>query len=279
MPKPFKTTVTVEGNQHEVEVTPPNGYYDQEEVAESFVPKDSVESTIRQRVERAKRDARSSLLDDEDFVQEVASKHGLQKSDGEPPDLDERLKAARQEWERQNLKPLEQRLEEKEKRERDLLRSKLQSDILAAASGKVEDPLLKSGPGGTPRIVGLLGGDFAWDPDHGHFAVVEGFDDEGNPRFKYSGNPKESGSPHMSVQEFVDQWVEDKENAHFVKRTRQSGPNLGEPGGGTGKNVVLTPEQASDHTTYAKAQEQAEKQGGHVVVQGEAPLVAGQPSE
>jgi len=280
MPKPFKTTVTVEGESHEVEVTPPNGYYDQEEVAESFVPKDSVESTIRQRVERAKRDARSSLLDDEDFVQEVASKHGLQESDGDPPDLDERINAAQKEWERQNLKPIQEENEALKGKHRTLLKSKLVSDILSAASELgVKKSLLKTGPDETPAVVNMLSGYFAYDPEHGHFAVVEGQDEEGSPKFRYSGSPKDTGSPHMGVREFLKQWAEDKVNADFVESTRQSGPNLGEPGGGSGKNVVLTPEQASDHTVYAKAQEQAEKQGGHVVVEGGAPLATGQPSE
>jgi len=267
MPKPFKHTVKIGDQQHEIDVTPPEGYFDSDEVTAQFVPRESVETTVRQRVERAKRDARTAFLDDEEFVQEIAGKHGLQKAGAAPPNLDERLKSARQEWERTALKPLQGEAESLKKSNQRLLRSVMVSDVLTSANEfGVKKSLLKAGPDKTPPIVNMLGGYFDWDPEHGHYAAVQGREEDGTPKFRYSGKPDETGSPHMGVREFLKQWAEDKGNADFLEPTRQIGAQLNEPGGGSGKDIVLTPEQASDHGTYSKAQEQAAKQGGYVVV-------------
>lgn len=238
MPKPFKTTVEVNEEQLEVEVTPPSGYYDQEEVAEQFVPKSSVDSMVHAKARKASAQEREKLLDDEDFVQEVAAKHGLQKAGEAPPDLDERLKAAQKEWERQHLKewerqyltPLQTENEGLKKENQNLLSNKLTSDLLSAAAGKVKQTLLKAESGRIAAIVNLLGGFFAWDSEHGHYAIVDGRDEDGIPRFRFSGNPAETGSPHMGVDEFVEQWVKDPDNAVFTEDVRQPGAKLAEPG-------------------------------------------------
>jgi len=239
MPKPFKTTVEINGESHEVEVTPPEGYFDQEEVNTQFVPRSSVESTVQTRVDRAKRDTRTALLDDEDFVQEVSAKHGLQKAGEDPPGMEERLKAAQKEWERQHLTPLKTENEELKKGHSKLLQSKLSSDLLSAAAGKVQKGLMKAEAGKTPAIVSMLSPSFAWDDEHGHYAVIDGHDEEGNPKFRYSGSPNETGSPHMGVDEFMAQWVKDPDNAPFIETTRQPGSGIEEPGSGPGGEKTI----------------------------------------
>jgi len=236
MPKPFKTTVEVKGEKHEVEVTPPEGYLDSEELTAGYVPKENVDSVVSARVRKEVADkvsrARTDFLGDDDFVQEVAKRHGLQKP-GQEPKLDEQIKSAQERWEREHLEPLRKQTEELTSANKRLLKSKLVSEVLGAIGGKVEDALLEQNASGVPRVMGLVEGDFAWDQEHGRFAVVRRRNDDGTVEFEQTGKRvSETGSPYMGVQEYLEtKFLSDKRFAPFLKSTRQKGAGVGEPGG------------------------------------------------
>ncbi len=175
--------------------------------------------------------------------------------------IQEAVTRKRTEWERSELDPIKTKNTELENEAGDLLQEKLYSQIIAAAAAAgVEKSLLKPLTKNTlPPIVSMLKDVFAFDTDTKQFLVESDAGD--GPAF--SDRPT-ADHPFKDVEEYVDQWAANKDNAKFIEVTAQRGPNLqgtvggGRPGGGP---VHLTKAQSRDARAVAAATAEAAKRG------------------
>jgi hypothetical protein len=106
----------------------------------------------------------------------------------------------------------------------------------------VRRALLTSPDASVPApLVAMTSGYFARSETTDQWAVRRG------DGFAYSARPTER-APYEGVGEFMDTWAALEGNKEFLNDERQSGPDLQVAG-----VVTLTPEQASDATTYNEA--------------------------
>lgn len=167
--------------------------------------------------------------------------------------LAERLKQEQAGWEERVLKPkvteLTTSLEEYKAQNGKLVTRGMQKEIVAAAAAAgVKAALLKApNSQAVAPIVALTGDRYAYDPKTDNYYVKDG---EG---FKFSST---GAAPYMTIQEDLEAWAANKDNAEFIVTGRQNGPGLaagGKGGQASDGNVYLTPEQYSDPREYEKA--------------------------
>ena len=267
-------TIKVMFDGKEVEVDAPEGWMSAEDIAGSFMKKDTFEKEMERRIASAKKGlvSQTDLLSNEDFLTEILKAQGKElfdpakakgKKGADDEAIAQRLTDALAEWRKKELEPMAGERDKAIGRIGSLQTRILRGQIIeAAVKAGVKGSFLKAPqPGADPPIVAMLGSIFRHDGDHDDFFVAKGEND-----FEFSAKPDE-GTPYKGVGEFVTDWASQKENLDFIDASLQSGPGLGQPGPGrvSGKDVHLTQEQASDHQTYTKATEQASKQGGRVV--------------
>lgn len=137
--------------------------------------------------------------------------------------IQEAVAKKRTEWERAELDPIKTKNTALEEEGANLLQQKLHSQIIAAAAAAgVEKSMLKPLTKNTlPPIVSMLQDVFAFDTDTKQFLVLA--DDGEGPAF--SDRPT-ADHPFKDVEEYVDQWSANKDNAKFIEVTAQRGPNL-----------------------------------------------------
>lgn len=235
-------------------VTLPDGYVSPQELKASYVSKDNVTSTIQKRVDRAKRDARTALAEDDEFVREIMQKHGVPMSeDGtvDIPDgavsgqeLQERIRGqvelARQGWVKKDLDPL---VKERDALSQGItsLRQKIMfSEIVEAArQAGVKDEMFRTLPGAplssAPVIQQTLH-NFGFDPETNTVALRNGQDYE----FSTEKNPER---PYAGPREFFDRLRENPDIASFwfnQKEARSTSLGNTDASGGGRK---LTPEE------------------------------------
>ncbi len=231
MPKPFKHSFEHDGETIEIDVTPPEGYLDTEEISERYVPKENINSMVNADVRRKAKEDREKLLngEDEELVEQFRQRHGFVKPGEDPPDLDKRLKSAKEEWDRTELNPKNEQIQVLTEQNGRLLDSKLDGELVGSAAGmNVKKTFLQQGPGGSPpAFVNMMRPYFAYCPEHGYFAVIDGRDEENRPRFRVSGKT-EQGRPYMGVAEYIEGWSKDKTNVEYIGQGRQIGPKLGD---------------------------------------------------
>jgi len=223
----MKIKTNINGQPTEIEVA------DEEIVAAGFQPTANFEKELgRRAISIAKKqglmtadELKAQLLDDETFVQSVLDSKGIkpgQQDAGETATaIQDAVKRNRQEWESRELAPTRAKLEEFETREQSLLVKDLHRQIIqAAAQLGIKKALLKSPTrGSAPPIVSMLETAFGFDTDTGEFYVLDG---EG---FAFSDKPSKD-NPYKTVEEFVEQWTQDKENSEFLDVQSQGGPRL-----------------------------------------------------
>lgn len=227
----MKTTVPVNGTPTEIEIP------DEQITAAGFQPTANFEKELSRRAlsiaQKQGFRRPEDLLEDETFVQQVLDKKGIKPgaTSADPADtavaIQEALKKNRGEWENRELNPLRQKNEEYETREQQLLVKDLHRQIIqAAATMGVKKALLKSASrNAVPPIVSMTETSFGFDTDTGEFYVLDG---EG---FAFSDKPSKD-RPYKDVEEFIEQWASNKENAEFVETTAQRGPGFQGAGGG-----------------------------------------------
>lgn len=171
------------------------------------------------------------LLKDPEFVKQVLEATGAKIPDANATDAEGKAVQAALDRQRQDIlnrevNPLLEKQKVAEAENEKLLERDLQRQIImsAAATGVVKKGLLKpTTAGGEPPIVAMLSGVFGYDTDTKEFYVLEG---EG---FAFSQN---GATQYMTVQEYVDRWIADKDHADFIDSAGQRGPGLQIPSGG-----------------------------------------------
>ncbi len=282
MPKKLK----VQHNGAEIEIDLPEGTLSADEVSESYMRKTVFQTELDRRLAKlsegmAKRD---DLLVDEEFLQTMLEKQGKELFDPEKAkkgkqqtgeSMAAELARAEQEWTKKNLEPAQLKATKAESLVGSLRQKILHGMILQAGidGGVKKIFLTPPDSNGIPPLVSFVENMFAFDPTLDEF-FVRG-DEEGS--FAFSSKPDE-GHPYKNVAEFMGGWLGKKENLDFLDKEKQKGPGLQSVVGElSGKDVVLTQAQASDHATYKQAQETASKQGGRVITQAPMNHLGGYP--
>lgn len=201
-------------------------------------------------------------------VKELAERKGVKlpaelPSAGETAtQIQEAVTKKRAEWEQRELAPLNKRVEELSAAEEDLLQKQLHSAIItAAAQAGIDKTLLKPlTKSSLPPIVSMLESSFAYDTETKQFYVLSD-DGEG---FAFSDHPTQD-HPLKDVEEFIEQWVANKENQKFVEPQSQRGPGLqgtlSGARGGPGAPVHISKEDSRNLRKLEAAKAEAKKRG------------------
>lgn len=255
--------IKVQHNGQELEVEKPQGIFTAEEVGASYVPRaahNDQMARMRKELDGFKgRRTEEELLGDEEFRGRAIESWGIKTTS--PKEVQDRIKAAREEVVTREVTPLKQQIEKLGATVGKLRQSDLITQILqAATAARISDDLLKPATkGGIPIIVSMLRDAYMYSEEHdGWFARGS----NGQPAFSQLGD---ANVPYQSVQEHLAGWA-GGEGKGFVKSEKQSGAGAGDTppgqrGGISGGVMKITAEQARDPVVYRQLRAQAEKEG------------------
>lgn len=215
--------VTIDGKQHEITkdqlslddgyalITPdsvPDGYYKQE----------AMESKIKERLSKAKENAKSELLEDPQFNKQVLSKYNVQlDSDGKPvglkPTVD--VEEVKRNVAESIKSEYEEKLQAKEQKINQFINKGLNSAIVEGASrigidGKYLEPLVE---GGSPYLVKEMADNFIYSDEVGDYVLKD-----------KDGTPKIEGDGYLTVDKYFEKNTE--KFKPMLKDNRQRGSNF-----------------------------------------------------
>lgn len=248
-------TVVIEGKEHTVEtsaITLQDGhkildtseYLARSAVEEHYVPKASVESTIKDRFKGwVKKD---EAWNDDFIVSKVLEKHGKEKVD---------LESVKKSWAEEELAPVSKRAESLESR----ARAALINDA-ARAAGVAEQHTKPIKPGAPSYMEVVYGSSFKYDSDLGDFVAVTR---DGQPLGAL--NPTHDRQ-FMSAEEFFSREVKSDGMKPFLAPPPKNdkGPKIGDAdpnatSGSTKSFSEKTPEQR--RAEYVKRYQEKHKEG------------------
>lgn len=264
-----KYKINIDGVEREVEIDLGDDVLTRQQVEEQYTLKTGFEAALADRIKTALPNAikeRGLVALDElpknaDLKKKVFELLGI-APDGtstlNPQQVEEIRKAIRE----SEVGPARTEAEAARKQLSAVLDRVLEEEILRDAGElNVKKPLrTKSGNMEAP-IVAMLKGLFRWHPDHNRHFVAKG-----DKEFEFSRDPEKSGAPFRAAREYLELMLGKPEYKDFVEIPKDRGPDLGTPGGEGGKDVYLTPEQASDHQQYMAADKTATQRGGTVQI-------------
>ena len=268
--------IEVQHGEETIQVPLPEGILRATDVATDYMPKSTFASELGRRALSIAKDKGylkpEDMLSNEEHVAAIMEQHGLVKKtvDGDPakptPPTPEMLADLQTSWRTKELVPVQEALQLGENRVTKLLGRMRASDIVAAAaaSGVKERFLKPAAVGQDAPIVSMLGSIFRFDEEHGEYFVAKDAE-----HFEITSDTK-AAFPYKTITEFITGWAGQPENKDFVDVAAQSGAGLNDiPGSkSSGKDIVITREAAANFQEYQKAQVEAEKRGGSVIVEG-----------
>ena len=226
----LRTTVSVAGESHEVEVALPDGYLTPDEVREHYMPRDNFQSELSRRL-RGKANP-DELLNDEAFIDRVLETHEdrlrealkIENNGGPTP---EQLDRVREQLRREELAPLEERLESLQGSNESLRSRILHGEVLEASRdvGVVDDLL--------PLVEDHYGKRVKWDDDWKQYFVV---DKDGE--FELTSRPERGKAPYKTVREDLEERRKSGNYPSWFKAKQRSGSGFDRAGGG-GVNLDL----------------------------------------
>lgn len=226
------TTVEVDGEEREV-----SAEFDPSE--HGLVDQDYMESEVQRRINSATDGLvePDELLEDPDFARRVARRHGDALSEviggsgtngGDPEDegsaySEEQIEQLRQEWEDEELRPRENRIEELESTTEQLRREKLSREVYQAANRF----------GAKEQLVELIEshyrGRVEWSDEHNDWFVVS---EDGEP---IPSNSDSHDLPYRTVQEDLEKKYRSGDyHGQWFDENARPGIDIENPGGGGG---------------------------------------------
>lgn len=234
-----KTKVAIDGTEREIEVDLPDDQY---------LTMESHKARLMTEVKRRLSRHAAELSNDEEFVAGILRAKGVDPKNpkggggkGGEPDA-ETIERLQGEWRKRELDPMKQQLEQAttalNRTRHAQLVSELESALLAG------DGAQRVTKGVARKLAELEAsrGAFAYDEEHGYWAVKEG------DGFAYASSVTKE-RPYKGAADFAADFVKNKDNAPFVERASQQGPGMqagGNGGGGNPGNVRSRADFRSD---------------------------------
>lgn len=174
--------VTIDGKEHEVALDAVT--FSDTEVPEGFISQTQHEATIKSRVARAERAARTKLTTDDEFVREILESKGIElRDDGSVKGSLKDIRQLEEQWKAKHAGPLQTQLEAATKTIGELRQSQLHADILRHADGVR--------PGLKDAFVREVAVRLSLDDESGKWGV------KGDDAFKYTTDGKLMGAEHV----------------------------------------------------------------------------------
>lgn len=217
-----------------------------------------LEELIEDRLKRERRrleaeissDVERRLLSDDEFRQTALKQWEVLPDQKEAARLDDqKVKELHQAWEQDHLKPLKDRAAELEAEVSRSREDGLESALLSAGSSRLQKAVTKrvGGEDGRTPLFQMLRPNFVYDNEAKAWRV-RGKDGD------YAPSPT-GEKLYMTVDEFLDRWARDPDNAAFVRDTTQGGSGYEGPGNKGGKRQYTRSEYTrlvNDEEYYAK---------------------------
>ncbi len=218
---------------------------------DGYVKQEVMDSTIADRVTKAKNNALKDAHQNEGVRNQVLSQLGIDLDDDGKPKLpkggDVDLDKEREKWENQFLNPLKQEKEKLENTLGSVTSSVTKQALLGAFAGKAEDVYL-DGEYGDPYVVAVLGNQFKYNSELNKVLQV---DSEGNFE-RHPNGSKSNGHGFIEPKDFIELNAESQLMKKILKDNSQGGSGL-TPGGGGDKNTLtrkqvdaLSPAEAAE---------------------------------
>lgn len=219
-------TVTIEGKEHTVDVSSiklPDGhkiltddalrtsFVERETVDKDYVLKDTVETTIQDRLKRVKKESVTEAAQNPEVVSAVLAAH---------KGKDFNIEETRKQWEEEKLAPALKQLESMERR------VKGAAINAAAKAANARDEFIAQVPGKKGSYMEIAYGDqFEYDPDLDDVVVVR----DGNRLGAL--DPEKSGRRFMNAEDFFTREAKTDAFKPFLKppETSTTGTRYGQP--------------------------------------------------
>lgn len=202
------------------------------DIPSGFVKQEVMDSTVADRVSKAKRNALKEAHKDESVRNQVLSEIGVElDEDGKPKGLDSKeidLDREREKWEKQNLNPVLQENEELKKEN-----SQYQSGLVSEALLSVFAPKMKEGYNNKMFIKNTFAPQFKYSKEHGRVLQV---DSEGNFELHPNGK-KANGHGYIEPDDFIQINAKSEPLKYALKDDTQGGSDFKTPGSG-GDNTI-----------------------------------------
>ena len=235
----FKVTLA-DGNVAEVDATSieaPENYIiaDSTNGIDGFVRQEVMDTTIADRVNKAKQNALKDAFKQEMVRNQVLSEYGIELGeDGKPKGLKDAefdLDKERSKWEKTVLTPLQEQLDTTQSTLGNITGSLAKQSIMSAFAGKAKEEYLDSELG-DPYVVAVLGTKFKYNKDVNK--VIQ-YDEQGNPEMHPNGK-KSNGHGYIEPSDFIEINRDSALLKRIIKDDTQGGSGV-KPGSGGDKNT------------------------------------------
>ncbi len=259
-----KFKVTVGDQVHEVDsssIEAPENFViaDTSKGIDGFVRQEVMDSTIADRVSKAKTNALKDAHKDESIRNQVFSEFGIELGEDGKPKLpkggDVDLDKERSKWEKQFLDPLKTEKEQLANTLGNVTSNVTRQALVGAFAGKAQDVYLDD-EHGDPYVVAVFGKQFKYNPEHN--AVLQ-VDKEGNFE-RHPNGSKSNGHGFIEPKDFIELNAKSSLMKKILKDNTQGGSGLS-AGGGSGNTIQISQADAKDVQKYKAAQERASKEG------------------
>lgn len=235
-------------------ITLPDGFQllGENDIPDGFVKQEVMDSTIADRVKKAKTNALQEAHANESVRNQVLSEYGVELDEnGKPKGLDSKgidLEKEREKWEKQNLVPIKTELEEAKGKLTNLQSTTIKQSLRSAFAGKAKDEYLDADIG-DPYVEQVFGSKFKYNPEVGKVLQV---DSEGN--FEMHPNGKTAnGHGYIEPDDFIQINADSKLMKRILKDDTQSGSGFQKGGGGGDGKVTRKQFDQMDPQAQSKA--------------------------
>lgn len=244
----IQTEVEVEGQAHEIELdTEDLGVIPEDEVRDSYVPREVMEDTIQQRIARATRGRFTidDLDEDDDVLARIADRYSDRVKDAlgiddDANDVD--VDKLRESIRSSEVSPLKEQLETLESQVNSLRVERLKATV--AGVDAIREGL-------TPLIQRYYQDAAEWDPEYEDWFVV---DDDGE--FKTTSDPQKGKAPYMTIEEDLAEKHGSGEFDEWFKAQSRDGIGFGSTRPGGRGQTTLDDFKAMSDTERTKVAQQ-----------------------
>jgi hypothetical protein len=260
----MKTSVQIPANAKPgdtVEIEVP-GVVAEADLSSKYTPNEAITRIVQDRLTQFGRGhvKLEDITAKPEVKQQVMDLLGIKAQGGDGSDVGKQLEGARRQWDETVLKPVAEQAQISKTEIESLRRDRLTDSIVAAGAqaGVMATLLNPPFPGAKPPLVAMLEQGFAFEEKTRQWYARGANADQ---PYAFAAQPS-GAQPYKAVEEAVRDWAKKPENKQFVGITTQSGPGANTGGGSSiGGGVLISHADAKNPQKWARAREEARKQG------------------